>query len=129
MCSALTCRAFADEATSALDSENEKQVQAALDNMLRKDKRDEAGLGLDLSHAQNGNGQQHAGEHRINMNGHAQPHMHAMTSIVVAHRLSTIRNADCIAVIDQGQVVEMGSHDELMARRGIYSSLAYVQSG
>ena len=49
------------------------------------------------------------------------------TSIVVAHRLSTIRNADCIAVVQGGQVVEKGSHDELVASRGAYHLLLQTQ--
>ncbi|GMH26965.1 hypothetical protein Nepgr_028808 [Nepenthes gracilis] len=49
------------------------------------------------------------------------------TTIVVAHRLSTIRNVDTIAVIQQGQVVEMGSHEELIAKAGAYASLIRFQ--
>ena len=45
------------------------------------------------------------------------------TSIVIAHRLSTIRQADQILVIDDGQVVEQGTHEELMARAGLYADL------
>jgi ABC-type multidrug transport system fused ATPase/permease subunit len=45
------------------------------------------------------------------------------TAFVIAHRLSTIRNADLIVVLEHGRVVEQGSHDELMRRRGLYTSL------
>ncbi|PHU27705.1 ABC transporter B family member 1 [Capsicum chinense] len=49
------------------------------------------------------------------------------TTVVVAHRLSTIRNVDSIAVIQQGQVVETGTHEELIAKAGAYSSLIRFQ--
>jgi subfamily B ATP-binding cassette protein MsbA len=45
------------------------------------------------------------------------------TSIVIAHRLSTIENADRILVMEQGEIVEAGSHQELMAKNGAYSRL------
>jgi ATP-binding cassette, subfamily B, bacterial len=45
------------------------------------------------------------------------------TSFVIAHRLSTIRDADLIVVLEHGQVIEQGSHEELLARRGLYTSL------
>jgi subfamily B ATP-binding cassette protein MsbA len=45
------------------------------------------------------------------------------TSIVVAHRLSTIENADLILVIEQGEIIEQGSHSELLAKQGMYSQL------
>ena len=49
------------------------------------------------------------------------------TTLVVAHRLSTIKNADEIAVVDDGRIVEQGSHEELMAKGGIYKELYELQ--
>ncbi|XP_061918788.1 ATP-dependent translocase ABCB1-like isoform X1 [Entelurus aequoreus] len=51
------------------------------------------------------------------------------TCIVVAHRLSTIQNADCIAVIQGGVVVEQGTHHELFAKKGVYHMLVTTQMG
>jgi len=50
------------------------------------------------------------------------------TSIVIAHRLSTIKNADTIIVMHQGEIVEQGGHDELIANEGIYKKLVNMQS-
>ena len=73
-----------DEATSALDNESERIVQAALDEIMTKQKR---------------------------------------TTVVIAHRLSTIRNADKIAVINDGVVLEQGTHEELLANQNMYTNL------
>ncbi len=77
-----------DEATSALDTESEKQVQEALEHLM-KDR----------------------------------------TTLVVAHRLSTIRNADLICVLHEGEIVEMGRHEELLALNGYYRRLVDMQNG
>lgn len=75
-----------DEATSALDAENERLVQAALDQA-----------------------------------------MEARTTLVIAHRLATVLRADRIVVMDAGEVVEEGTHAQLMAKGGLYSRLAKLQ--
>jgi ABC-type multidrug transport system fused ATPase/permease subunit len=51
------------------------------------------------------------------------------TSIVIAHRLSTVRNADCILVLDKGRIIESGTHDELCALNGYYNNLCTLQFG
>jgi ATP-binding cassette subfamily B protein len=76
-----------DEATSSVDTATEKEIQKALDNLVR-----------------------------------------GRTTIAVAHRLSTLRRADRLVVLDRGQVVEEGPHDVLMARQGAYFRLYQAQS-
>ena len=75
-----------DEATSALDTESEKQVQEALDHLMKN-----------------------------------------RTTLVVAHRLSTIKKADLICVMQDGRIVERGTHDELYALNGYYTKLWQMQ--
>ncbi|MDO5086093.1 MAG: ABC transporter ATP-binding protein [Comamonadaceae bacterium] len=76
-----------DEATSSVDTETEKEIQKALDNLVR-----------------------------------------GRTTIAIAHRLSTLRKADRLVVMDKGSKVEEGSHAELMARRGAYWRLYEAQA-
>jgi subfamily B ATP-binding cassette protein MsbA len=75
-----------DEATSALDTESERQVQAALAELMQ-----------------------------------------GRTTLVIAHRLSTVIDADIIYVIEDGRVSESGNHAELLARRGLYARLYALQ--
>ena len=75
-----------DEATSSVDTRTERQIQKALDQMLK-----------------------------------------GRTSFVIAHRLSTIRNADELLVLDQGEIIERGTHTELLAAEGFYYDLYMSQ--
>ena len=49
--------------------------------------------------------------------------MHGRTTFVIAHRLSTIKNSDCIMVLEQGRIIERGSHDDLIEEQGRYYQL------
>jgi ATP-binding cassette subfamily B protein len=76
-----------DEATSSVDTTTEREIQKALDNLVR-----------------------------------------GRTTIAIAHRLSTLRRADRIVVMERGQIVEIGSHEELLKRRGAYYKLYQEQA-
>jgi ATP-binding cassette subfamily B multidrug efflux pump len=54
---------------------------------------------------------------------HLRVIMRGRTTIFISHRVSTVRNADCIAVLHQGRIVELGTHDQLIARHGYYTDL------
>ena len=51
------------------------------------------------------------------------------TTIIIAHRLSTVRNADRIFVLERGQLCESGTHEQLLTANGLYASLWNVQTG
>jgi len=53
--------------------------------------------------------------------------MQGRTVLVIAHRLSTVKNADLVAVVDNGKIVEQGTHDELLEANGIYKNLVQRQ--
>lgn len=55
--------------------------------------------------------------------------MHGRTTFVIAHRLSTVRNSDCIMVLEQGRIIERGTHDELIDKKGKYYELYTGKNG
>lgn len=89
-----------DEATAALDSQSEKKVQAALDKVIAEGRQ-----------------------------AHGDAQLAPRTTLVIAHRLSTLANADRIIVLEKGSLVEQGTHDELMQiAGGKYRALAQAQN-
>ena len=58
---------------------------------------------------------------------HLREHRKGKTNIIVAHRISTLQDADQIIVIDEGRIVERGDHESLLARGGIYADLYHRQ--
>jgi subfamily B ATP-binding cassette protein MsbA len=77
-----------DEATSALDTHSEKEVQQALESLMK-----------------------------------------GRTTFLIAHRLSTVRNAHQIIVLSDGEIIERGTHEDLMKHSGVYNKLTEIQSG
>jgi len=60
--------------------------------------------------------------------GHLAEHFAGRTVLMVSHRISTARRAERIAVLEDGRVAELGTHDELMAHKGFYAELAEKQA-
>ena len=55
--------------------------------------------------------------------------MHGRTTFVIAHRLSTVRNSDCIMVLENGRIIERGTHDQLIEEKGKYYQLYTGNTG
>src|SRR4029078_8994044 len=91
-----------DEATSSIDTETEQLIQKALARLL-------------------------VGRARIAIDPPLSTLLGARTSIFISHRLSTIQRADHILVMHKGEIREYGTHQELLAQRGIYYRLYLLQ--
>ena len=113
-----------DEATSALDAESEHLVQEALDKLIS------GGVAEGESPAQHGvatGDGSSSSSSSSSAGGGGGGGGGRCTVVLVAHRLSTVMNADKIAVVDKGAIVEQGTHDELTASGGVYSKLVARQ--
>ncbi|ETO07517.1 multidrug resistance protein 3 [Reticulomyxa filosa] len=110
-----------DEATSALDTESEALVQSAIDGTIFGNRKNKA---IALS-----DGEQEKKQSDIAKLAETKQFQgyQAAVVILVAHRLSTVVNADKIAVIDGGKIVELGSHDQLLKLNGVYAKLVRRQ--
>ncbi len=97
---------FFDEATNALDANNERAIVENLQSFYRG---------------------KFIPERTTELQSPQQSNASPKTVIIVAHRLSTVRNADQIVVIEKGQIVEQGSHDALVSNRGFYYNLVKNQ--
>lgn len=104
---------FFDEATNSLDANNEKVIMQNLDKFFSGGDSQGAAYSQGLTSSQ-----------ALTMPGRAQTNK---TVVVVAHRLSTVKNADQIVVLEKGEIVEQGTHEELTNLRGAYYELVKNQ--
>lgn len=116
-----------DEATSALDAQSERVVQVRFSDRLIVEKSRSQPVASGLL------GPTRAGTDPrsplCDLQVALDSVMKGRTTVIVAHRLSTIRNADKIAVVRKGEVIEEGTHTMLTLRQGAYASLVRAQQG